>query len=120
MEKIINKIKMPIEMELKEVFENINSIMLDNFTNLDLSLRDFIFSSSKKLRPILILLFAKALNGEITKKDIQIATAIELLHNATLIHDDVIDAATKRRGMTSLNIKYSNSLAVDAGDYLFF
>jgi len=64
------------------------------------------------------LLFLRCLFNEINIKQYDILLAVELIHNATLIHDDVIDKAEKRRKQETLNTKFDNNLAVIAGDYL--
>lgn len=85
---------------------------------LDKDLSDFLTAPAKRLRPLLGLLFLKALSGEINSKQSDILLAVELIHNATLIHDDVIDNAKKRRKQKTFNVKFNNNLAVIAGDYL--
>lgn len=77
-------------------------------------------SGGKRLRPKLALLCACALpDGKIGSSDVAFAASVELLHTATLVHDDVIDRATVRRGITTLNETEGNHAAVLAGDYLF-
>ena len=73
-------------------------------------------SDGKKIRPILLLLAAKAC-GEINEVTYNSAVTIELLHTASLIHDDVVDESTIRRGKASLNAIYDNKVAVLAGDF---
>ena len=82
------------------------------------NISDFISSKSKKIRPSLVFLLTKSLNKKITPEIMNLSVATELIHNATLIHDDIIDNATKRRGKISLNIKLGNNLSVLAGDFL--
>lgn len=94
----------------KELFNQQNQISQDIY--------DFNFAKSKKLRPKLIFLFAKALNKDIDEKLYNLACAAELIHNATLIHDDVIDNADFRRGNLSFNKKFGNNLSVLSGDLL--
>ncbi|GAB6119274.1 polyprenyl synthetase family protein [Dysgonomonas termitidis] len=78
---------------------------------------DYIMKSDgKRIRPILLLLAAKAC-GEINNTTYNSAITIELLHTASLIHDDVVDESKIRRGMASLNAIYDNKMAVLAGDY---
>jgi heptaprenyl diphosphate synthase len=73
----------------------------------------------KMVRPTLTLLFSLMNNKNISDKDIYLATAIELLHNATLIHDDIIDESAIRRGQPTINNKFGNDVSVYAGDLLF-
>jgi octaprenyl-diphosphate synthase len=74
-------------------------------------------ATGKKLRPVLVLLSA-LLSGRVTDVSIESAVLIELLHTASLLHDDVVDETEKRRGMPSVNAMFDNKTAVLAGDYL--
>ena len=74
-------------------------------------------SRGKRLRPILVLLSAK-LFGEVNEQTLRAATFVEIIHSATLIHDDVVDNADERRGKSSVKAKFGNLSAVLAGDYL--
>ncbi len=71
----------------------------------------------KQLRPLLVLLAAK-LCGKITETTIQLAVSVELLHTASLLHDDVVDSSLLRRGQASVNAEWNNKTAVLVGDYL--
>src|SRR5919197_3857895 len=75
-------------------------------------------AGGKRIRPTLLLLTAKML-GAVSPMDIRLAAVIEFLHNATLVHDDVIDAADTRRGRPSANSHWGNSMTVLAGDWLY-
>src|SRR5262245_5242771 len=72
----------------------------------------------KRIRPALLLLTAKML-GEVPPMTIRLAAVVEFIHNATLVHDDVIDAADTRRGRPSANSHWGNSMTVLAGDWLY-
>ena len=74
-------------------------------------------SRGKRLRPILVLLSAK-LFGEVNERTQRAATFVEMVHSATLIHDDVVDDADQRRSKASVKAKFGNHSAVLAGDYL--
>lgn len=99
-----------LENGIKKVFVNKNP--------LDKDLSNFLTTPAKRLRPLLGLLFSKCIFGEINPKQHDVLLAVELIHNATLIHDDVIDNADKRRKQETLNVKFDNNLAVIAGDFL--
>jgi octaprenyl-diphosphate synthase len=75
-------------------------------------------AGGKRIRPALLLLTAKML-GDVTPMDIRLAAVVEFIHNATLVHDDVIDAADTRRGRPSANSHWGNSMTVLAGDWLY-
>ncbi len=79
---------------------------------------DYVFKANgKRLRPMLVLLTAKAC-GQIIPETYHGAVTVELLHTATLVHDDVIDKSDMRRGRRSVNAVYDNTRAVLVGDYL--
>src|SRR5262245_50049940 len=76
-------------------------------------------SGGKRLRPSLLLLASKLISGTATETAIQLGAVVELIHAATLVHDDVIDAAETRRGRPSCNVKWGNHTCVLAGDWLY-
>lgn len=82
------------------------------------NIKDFLLTKSKKLRPTLIFFVANAMKIECSEKILNLAAAVEIIHNATLIHDDIIDNAKIRRGKVSLNIQLGNNLSVLTGDLL--
>jgi octaprenyl-diphosphate synthase len=75
-------------------------------------------AGGKRIRPALLLLTTRML-GEVTPAAIQLAAVVELIHNATLVHDDIIDGADTRRGRPSANSQWGNSMTVLAGDWLY-
>lgn len=81
--------------------------------------RHVTLAGGKRLRPALALLSAKAGRNYSRKDILPLATALELIHTATLAHDDVIDGADTRRGASTLNAKWNNQIAILGGDYLF-
>ena len=85
---------------------------------LEVKLSEILNAPSKHIRPLLSFLYLKACSGEITETQLKYQTAIELVHNASLIHDDIIDESLLRRNVETLNSKFDNHLAVIAGDYL--
>ena len=107
-----------IEQEIIKFDEAVSKCLELRHNEILPDIKDFVFSKSKKLRPKIIFLYAKALELEVTENIINLAVCTELLHNSTLIHDDIIDDAKIRRGKLSLNQKLGNSLSVLAGDYL--
>lgn len=84
---------------------------------LDRVMHYIVKSKGKQLRPMFVLLAAK-LGGTINEKSYRAASLVELLHTATLVHDDVVDEAMERRGFFSLNAVWKNKIAVLVGDYL--
>ena len=83
----------------------------------DLIARYILRQKGKRVRPLLVLLSAKICGG-ITESSYRAATLIEMLHTATLVHDDVVDDADTRRGLASINAVWKNKVAVLMGDYL--
>jgi len=80
-------------------------------------LNHIVHKKGKQMRPILVLLFAKLL-GEIGDSTYNAALSLELIHTASLVHDDVIDESAIRRGQPSVNASFGNKVAVLSGDYL--
>ncbi len=74
--------------------------------------------SGKMMRPMLVLLSAKLAAGRVCPATLQAAASLELLHTASLVHDDVVDESTERRGQLSVNAVFNNKVAVLSGDYL--
>tara|TARA_B100001250_G_scaffold377336_1_gene366350 strand:+ start:1670 stop:2635 length:966 start_codon:yes stop_codon:yes gene_type:complete len=112
----MKKIIEPINQELKD-FKKLYKRSFSQDTNLLLNISNYIFDNSgKKIRPILIFLVSGLL-GKINSKTYTSAILIELLHVATLIHDDVVDEAQFRRKKLSVNSLWKNKVAVLIGDF---
>ena len=73
--------------------------------------------NGKMMRPLLVLLMAK-LSGQVTASSYHGALSLELLHTASLVHDDVVDESDERRGQSSVNAVYNNKVSVLVGDYM--
>ncbi len=113
---ILAEIKQPIRQEL-DLLNRALAQELASTNQLLNSVVDYYLSTKgKQMRPILVLLAAR-LFGEIRKETIDAALSIELLHNASLIHDDVVDATFQRRGKESVNAIWDNRIAVLVGDF---
>ena len=113
----LDDIKSAVSSELAQ-FEKFyqEALHSDNFL-LDKIGRYTLKHKGKQLRPLFVFLSAKCF-GKVNDSTFRAATFIELLHSATLIHDDVVDDAAERRGFASINAMYKNKIAVLAGDYL--
>lgn len=107
----------PIKAELKKFEERFSAQMRSRVGLVELIVRYILKQKSKKIRPTLVLLSAKAL-GEVNERTYRGAILVELLHTATLIHDDVVDNSDTRRGLPSINSIWKNKIAVLMGDYL--
>jgi len=115
--KKLHNIAKPVEKEM-EVFNRLFTESLHGHNNDFQSMIDFISGKNgKRIRPLILMLSAK-LCGEPNEKSIDYAVMLELLHTATLIHDDVVDNTMERRGQLSVNAKYDNRVAVLLGDYI--
>jgi octaprenyl-diphosphate synthase len=113
----LKKISLPIQNELEEFRKEFRNAMRSRVALIDLISKYLLRQKGKKIRPILVLLSAK-LCGGINQRTYIGATLVEMLHTATLIHDDVVDEATTRRGFPSINSVWKNKIAVLMGDYL--
>jgi octaprenyl-diphosphate synthase len=113
----LNQIKTPINEELT-LFENkFRQSMKSSVSLLDTIMTYIVKRKGKQMRPMFVLFTAK-LNGGITEPTYRGAALVELLHTATLVHDDVVDDSNKRRGFFSINALWKNKIAVLVGDYL--
>src|ERR1044071_466861 len=106
-----------IAKELAAFEEYFKSAVKSRVPLLDRIMRYIVNRKGKQLRPKFVLLSAK-LGGEINITTLRAASLVELLHTATLVHDDVVDDATERRGFFSINALWKNKVAVLVGDYL--
>lgn len=111
------EIKKLAQKELTIIEEKMTS-SIQTAEPLKTSIINFLISPSKRVRPVLSILYTKACEKEITEAQLELLTVIELVHNASLIHDDIIDESKFRRGHKSLNEEFDNKLAVIAGDYI--
>lgn len=113
----LSEISRPIHKEFDEFNVRFKQAMKSNVALVDLIARYIIRQKGKKIRPLLVLLSAKV-SGKVDERTYRGAVLVEFLHTATLIHDDVVDNAEKRRGMWSVNAIFKNKAAVLMGDYL--
>lgn len=117
MSSALDAIKKPIENELNEFEKKFRNAMKSNVPLLDRVMYYIVQKKGKQMRPMFVLLSAK-LCGDISERTYTAASLIELLHTATLVHDDVVDDAFERRGFFSINALWKNKIAVLVGDYL--
>ncbi len=113
----LDEIKTPVNDELQEFGRQFKQSMRSNVLLVDTIARYIVKQKGKRIRPILVFLAAKAC-GQITESTYRGATLVEILHTATLVHDDVVDDADTRRGLASINAVWKNKVAVLMGDYL--
>lgn len=110
-------IKSPISVELEDFKKLFDSSLSSSNLLLNSVISHIRQKNGKMMRPILVLLAAK-LYGEVCPATLHAAVSLELLHNASLVHDDVVDESTERRGQLSVNAIFNNKVAVLAGDFL--
>ena len=113
----LSTIKQPIEAELTGFIELFNSSLSHEDGMLGSALEHIRKRAGKRMRPMLILLMAKNF-GQVTEVTQHAAVGLELLHTASLVHDDVVDESRERRGQASVNATYDNKVAVLVGDYI--
>ncbi|MBS4034941.1 MAG: polyprenyl synthetase family protein [Ignavibacterium sp.] len=115
--KSLSQISRPIKQELEEFDLLFKNSMKSKVGIVDLVTRYILRQKGKKIRPLLVLLSSKTA-GKVNDRSYRGAVLVELLHTATLIHDDVVDNADKRRGVWSINALFKNKVSVLMGDYL--
>ena len=113
----IKDIRKPIEKEFNEYLELFNASLTHNDELQNQIFEQIKSRGGKRLRPTLTILMAKAV-GEITDSTLLAAVALELLHTASLVHDDVVDNSDERRGQASVNATNGNKIAILLGDYI--
>ena len=114
----LNEIKSFLGDDWKKVLEKIDEQLGSDIEVLDSTNRQILSHSGKQLRPMLSLLVARACSaGRITEASVCYAAASELLHNATLLHDDVADSSDERRGVPTIRSVMGASVSVLVGDY---
>mgnify|MGYP001183069307 CR=1 FL=1 len=113
----LNAIKKSIDKEMSLFDKKFSELIKGKQPLVDKIMTYILRSKGKKIRPILVLLCAKSV-GKVNESTYRAASMIELLHTATLIHDDVVDDANIRRGFFSINALWKNKAAVLIGDYL--
>jgi len=117
--KTVSQIKQPIEYEM-ELFEKKFQLSMYSKVSLLNRITHYVVNrKGKQMRPMFVFLIAKIFNnGEVNDRTYRGASVIELIHTATLVHDDVVDESAKRRGFFSINALWKNKIAVLVGDFL--
>ena len=114
---ILAEIRKPVEKEMSQFESYFNRTMKSEIPLLKIILNYILRRKGKQMRPLLVFLTA-GLNGKISEPTYVAATLIELLHTASLVHDDVVDDAHERRGSLSINALWNSKIAVLVGDYM--
>ena len=114
---LLNELKKPLTNEFKEFQKVFRLSVKSSVPLLDVIMQYILKAKGKQIRPLIVLYSAK-LFDEINDSTYRAATLIELLHTASLVHDDVVDDSDRRRGIFSINALWKNKIAVLVGDYL--
>jgi octaprenyl-diphosphate synthase len=114
---VLTRIRKPVEKEMADFESYFSRTMRSNIPLLNIITNYILRRKGKQMRPLLVFLTAR-LHGEISESTYIAATFIELLHTASLVHDDVVDDASERRGALSVNALWNSKIAVLVGDYM--
>ncbi|WP_207434966.1 polyprenyl synthetase family protein [Sabulibacter ruber] len=114
----LNQIQAPIAVEMQEFEKKFRQSMQSNVLLLDKIMGYIVKRKGKQMRPMFVFFMAKLIQEQIPDATYRGAALIELLHTATLVHDDVVDDSNYRRGFFSVNALWKNKIAVLVGDYL--
>lgn len=115
---ILQTLYAPIAPEMKEVEQVLRRELRSEFDSVDEMVRYGCLLGGKRLRPALLLLVARAL-GKVSRDHLVLAAVVEMIHTATLVHDDILDEADRRRHLATCNARWDNQASVLLGDYLF-
>ncbi len=113
----LKELTAPVDRELDVFDDRLRDAMKSKVAFVDLIVRYIVRQKGKRIRPALVLLSARAC-GDVNESTYRGAALVEILHTATLIHDDVVDDADTRRGIASINAVWKNKIAVLMGDYM--
>ena len=114
---LLNEIRKPIHPEMRQFEKHFRDTMKSNIPLLNVITNYLLRRKGKQMRPMFVFLTAGVCGG-ITSSSYNAASLIELLHTATLIHDDVVDESYERRGFFSINALWKSKVSVLLGDYL--
>jgi len=114
---VVDNIKAPIKEEMANFQSYFKSYLKSNSRLLNVIINYILKRKGKQMRPMLVFLSAQ-LNGKVNESTYHAASLIELMHTATLVHDDVVDDSNMRRGFFSINALWKNKIAVLLGDFL--
>lgn len=112
----IDDIRRSVSAELDQVNRQIASSLSSGNPLMDSVVANYLRASGKQLRPLMVLLTARLMRGDMSAA-VTAATSVELLHNASLIHDDVVDDSSERHGAPTINAVWDSHIAVLVGDY---
>jgi len=109
----------PVEEDLKQLRAHLRQLVGGRHPILSAAAEYLFGAGGKHLRPALVLLVARATAGEVTPQHRRLAEITEMIHTASLVHDDVVDGADLRRNVPTVHNHFGNRVAILAGDFLF-
>src|SRR5262245_15893504 len=116
---LLRSLYAPIAAELADVETLLKSELRSDYPFVDELVRYGFLLGGKRLRPALLLLTAKAVGSRVTQEHVTLAAVVEMIHTATLVHDDVLDDALLRRHLATVNARWDDESSVLLGDFLF-
>ena len=114
---VLEQIKAPVSAEMEQFNEVFRQTLCSDNVMLQKAVEHLMKAPGKQVRPMLVMLAARTV-GKVNDQVIRVALALEMLHTASLVHDDVVDESDRRRGLPSISALLSNQVAVLAGDFI--
>ncbi len=114
----LSDIQAPVRMDLARVSQELRRTVTANFPLLESVTEHLMLTQGKMFRPTMVLL-SSSIGGPVPQRAIPLAAIVELVHLATLVHDDAVDHSVLRRGMPTVNSMFSHQVSVIAGDFLY-
>ncbi len=117
----VTELLLPVELDLETLLNDLRSLIGAGHPILQAAAEHLFTAGGKRLRPGIVLLISRALspNGDLSSKHRRLAEITEMIHTASLVHDDVVDEAATRRGVATVHSQFNHRVAVLAGDFLF-
>ena len=117
----VTELLQPVELDLETLLSDLRSLIGAGHPILQAAAEHLFSAGGKKIRPGIVLLVSRALapDGELTARHRRLAEITEMIHTASLVHDDVVDEAATRRGVATVHSRFNHRVAVLAGDFLF-
>ena len=117
----VTELLMPVELDLENLLSDLRSLIGAGHPILQAAAEHLFSAGGKRLRPGIVLLVSRALSpaGDLSSRHKRLAEITEMIHTASLVHDDVVDEAATRRGVATVHSQFNHRVAVLAGDFLF-
>ena len=117
----VTELLQPVELDLENLLNDLRSLIGAGHPILQAAAEHLFSAGGKRLRPGIVLLVSRALSaeGELSSRHRRLAEITEMIHTASLVHDDVVDEADTRRGVQTVHSRFNHRVAVLAGDFLF-